>query len=111
MQPVKRYCGVEVMNVMMTDRSREPLHPAAQFEIARRIQRRVGKIPFIRNRSPGTRETVLCVKQIGTVRVQRSTNLVGSEDWQTVSRDAGPGELLDTEAGTTPYRFYRGIEE
>jgi hypothetical protein len=46
-----------------------------------------------------------------TVRVQRSTNLVDWEDWQTVSRDAGPSELEDTEAGTTQYRFYRGVEE
>ncbi|MCL4180070.1 MAG: hypothetical protein KJ072_20275 [Verrucomicrobia bacterium] len=46
-----------------------------------------------------------------TVRVQRSANLVDWEDWQTVSRDAGPSELQDTEAGTTLYRFYRGVEE
>jgi len=46
-----------------------------------------------------------------TVRVQRSANLVDWEDWQTVSRDSGPSELVDSEAGTTPYRFYRGIGE
>jgi hypothetical protein len=46
-----------------------------------------------------------------TVRVQRSTNLLDWEDWQTVSRDSGPSELRDTEADTTPYRFYRGVEE
>ena len=46
-----------------------------------------------------------------TVRVQRSTNLLDWEDWQTVSRDSGPSELQDTEASITPYRFYRGVEE
>jgi len=46
-----------------------------------------------------------------TVRVQRSVNLVDWEDWQTVSKDEGPSELQDSEAGTTPYRFYRGVEE
>ena len=46
-----------------------------------------------------------------TVHVQRSANLVDWEDWQTVSRDIGPSELLDAEAGITPYQFYRGIEE
>jgi hypothetical protein len=46
-----------------------------------------------------------------TVRIQRSVNLVDWDDWQTVSRDAGPSELQDTEAGSTPYRFYRGIEQ
>jgi hypothetical protein len=46
-----------------------------------------------------------------TVRVQRSVNLVDWEDWQTVSRDEGPSVLQDSDASTTPYRFYRGIEE
>jgi len=46
-----------------------------------------------------------------TVRVQRSTNLVDWEDWQTVSRDDGPSELQDTDAVTTPYRFYRLWEQ
>jgi hypothetical protein len=46
-----------------------------------------------------------------SLRVQRSVNLVEWEDWQTVSRDGGPGELQDSEAGTTPYQFYRGIEQ
>jgi hypothetical protein len=46
-----------------------------------------------------------------SVRVQHSANLVDWEDWQTVSRDAGPSELQDAEASTAPYRFYRGIEE
>jgi hypothetical protein len=45
------------------------------------------------------------------VRVQRSVNLVDWEDWRTVTWDEGPSELLDAEAGTTPYRFYRTIEE
>jgi hypothetical protein len=46
-----------------------------------------------------------------TVRVQRSTNLIDWEDWQTVSRDEGPSELQDAEAGAESYRFYRGVEE
>jgi len=46
-----------------------------------------------------------------TVHVQRSMNLLDWEDWQTVSRDEGPSELQDLDAGTTPYRFYRGVEE
>jgi hypothetical protein len=46
-----------------------------------------------------------------SVRVQRSTNYVDWEDWQTVSRDAGPSELQDSEASTAPWRYYRGIEE
>jgi hypothetical protein len=46
-----------------------------------------------------------------TVRVQRSPNFVDWDDWQSVSRDAGPSELQDSDAGITPYRFYRGIEE
>jgi hypothetical protein len=46
-----------------------------------------------------------------TVRVQRSANLVDWEDWQTVSRDEGPSELQDAEAGSTPYRFYRLREQ
>jgi hypothetical protein len=45
------------------------------------------------------------------VRIQRSANLVDWEDWQTVSRDEGPSELQDTEAGASSYRFYRGIEQ
>ncbi len=46
-----------------------------------------------------------------TVRVQRSVNLMDWEDWKSVSRDDGPSELQDADAGTTPHRFYRGIEE
>ncbi len=46
-----------------------------------------------------------------TVRVQRSTNLRDWEDWQTVSRDQGPSELQDSEAGAVPYMFYRMVEE
>ena len=46
-----------------------------------------------------------------TLRVQRSVNLRHWKNWQTVSRDEGPGELNDPEAGTTPYQFYRMIED
>ena len=46
-----------------------------------------------------------------TLRVQRSANLRDWEDWRTVSRDQGPGELHDPDASTTPYRFYRLVEE
>ena len=46
-----------------------------------------------------------------TVRVQRSANLVDWEDWQTVSKDSGPSQLQDAEAGSTPYRFYRLREQ
>lgn len=46
-----------------------------------------------------------------TLRIQRSTNLREWDDWQTVNRAAGPSELTDSEAGTTPYRFYRVVEE
>ncbi|MCP5522322.1 MAG: leucine-rich repeat domain-containing protein [Verrucomicrobiales bacterium] len=42
--------------------------------------------------------------------VQRSTNLRDWEDWQTVSRTEGPGELNDPDAGASPYRFYRVVE-
>lgn len=45
-----------------------------------------------------------------SLRVQRSANLRDWADWQTVSRDEGPRELYDTEAGTTTYRLYRMIE-
>jgi len=45
------------------------------------------------------------------VRVQRSTNLIHWQDWQTVTKAAGPSTLQDAEAGTTPNRFYRGIQE
>jgi len=45
------------------------------------------------------------------VRVQRSTDLIHWEDWQTVTKAAGPSTLQDADAGTTPYRFYRGVQE
>jgi len=45
------------------------------------------------------------------VRVQRSTNLIHWEDWQTVTKAAGPSTLQDADTGTTPYRFYRGVQE
>jgi hypothetical protein len=45
-----------------------------------------------------------------TVRVQRSADLRDWEDWRTVSRDQGPGELHDPDVSTTPYRFYRLVE-
>ncbi|MCP5521518.1 MAG: leucine-rich repeat domain-containing protein [Verrucomicrobiales bacterium] len=44
-----------------------------------------------------------------SLTIQRSTNLRDWEDWQTVSRDEGPGELNDPEAGAVPYRFYRAV--
>ena len=44
-----------------------------------------------------------------SLTIQRSTNLRDWEDWQTVSRDEGPGELNDAEAGTVPHRFYRAV--
>jgi hypothetical protein len=46
-----------------------------------------------------------------TVRVQRSANLMDWEDWATVSRDEGPGELHDAEAGAEARMFYRMVEE
>lgn len=46
-----------------------------------------------------------------TLRVERSTNLLDWEDWRTVSRDEGPSEVTDPDAGTTPYRFYRVVED
>jgi hypothetical protein len=46
-----------------------------------------------------------------SVRVQRSVNLEDWDEWRTVTRDGGPSELQDNDLGTTPYRFYRGVEE
>ncbi|MCP5522339.1 MAG: leucine-rich repeat domain-containing protein [Verrucomicrobiales bacterium] len=43
-------------------------------------------------------------------RVQRCTNLRDWEDWQTVSRTDGPGELNDPDVSVSPYRFYRVVE-
>jgi len=45
------------------------------------------------------------------VHVQRSPDLLNWKHGQTVTRDRGPRELLDSDASSTSYRFYRGVEE
>jgi len=44
-----------------------------------------------------------------SARVQRSTNLLDWEDWQTLTLDTIPSKLSDLEAGATPHRFYRAV--